>query len=146
MKNSPATKSGGLSARDYWLACVIAIAFAGFHFLHGQQLTGTVLLKSLNWVFDFDSSRFLIEWCTFGADLSQHFAMSYLPRHSLSPAIRPLCLGLTAILGDPGIALMALTALGAGGAVAIAGTCRYANLDAVDWRRRSSGRRGQTAR
>jgi len=109
-----------LSARDYWLATALALAVAAFHYLHGQQLAGSVLLKSFNWIFDFDSSRFLGGWCTPQVDVANYFGLSFVARHALSLALRPPCLGLTWILGDPALALMALTAICAGLTAALA--------------------------
>jgi len=109
-----------IDARDYWLAAALALVVAGFHYAQGQPLATSVLLKSFNWVFDFDSSRFLGGWCTPGADVARDLGLSFVARHALSITTRPLCLGLTQLVGDPGLALMALTALCAGLTAAIA--------------------------
>ena len=109
-----------LSWRDYAIAATISLLVAGFHFFNGHRLAGTVLLQSFNWLFDFDASRFVEGWCVPGANVAQELPLSFVARHALSLAVRPLCLGLTAITGDAQSALLALTALCAGCTAAIA--------------------------
>jgi len=120
MAASPDTNRAQVAARDYWTAIMLALMIAGLHYMQGQPLAAGVLLKSFNWVFDFDSSRFLGGWCTPGADVARDLGLSFVARHALSITTRPLCLGLTQLVGDPGLALMALTALCAGLTAAIA--------------------------
>ncbi len=112
--------AAGLRGRDYALAGAVFLLVAGFHFFNGQRLAGTVLLQSFNWLFDFDASRFVAGWCVPGADVARELPLSFVARHALSLAVRPVCLGLTAITGDAQQALLALTALCAGCAAAIA--------------------------
>lgn len=109
-----------LSGRQWLIAAALGLAVAAFHFFHGIPLAKTVLLQSFNWMFDFDSSRFVGGWCTPGANVVEDINIGFAPRHALSLATRPLCLGLNALIGNPYVALMALTALCAGAAVAIA--------------------------
>lgn len=120
MAASPDTNRSQVAARDYWTAIMLGLVVAGFHYMQGQPLAASVLLKSFNWVFDFDSSRFLGGWCTPGADVARDLGLSFVARHALSITTRPLCLGLTQLVADPGLALMALTALCAGLTAAVA--------------------------
>ncbi len=106
--------------RSAAVALLLCLAVAAFHFAHGGALIHTVLLQSFNWVFDYDASRFLGGWCTLGADVTQDVDLSFLGRHALSLATRPLCLALLPVAGTPALALMALTALCAGVATALA--------------------------
>ena len=101
-----------------WLALAIGLTVAAFHFAHGMALTHSVLLQSFNWVFDFDSSRFVGGWCTAGADVARDLDLSFVARHALSLATRPACLALLPVVGTPNLALIALTALCAGLAAA----------------------------
>lgn len=103
-----------LAPRDYLLAGTIGLIIATFHFGNGYPLADSVLLQSFNWAFDLDSSRFIGGWCAAGADVGGYIGGSFLAKHALAIAIRPACLGLTAIMGSAPLALMALTALCAG--------------------------------
>ena len=110
-------------ARSLAIALAIALAVATAHFVHGTALTHTVLMQSFNWVFDFDTSRFVGGWCTAGADVARDMDLSFVARHALSLATRPACLALLPLLplnGTPELALMALTALCAGAVAALA--------------------------
>ncbi len=103
-----------------WMALAVALAVAAAHFFHGTALTHTVLMQSFNWVFDFDSSRFVGGWCTAGADVARDMDLSFVARHALSLATRPACLALLPLTGTSELALMALTALCAGAVAALA--------------------------
>ena len=120
MNAQPESRTLALTRHDLAIAFAIALAVAAFHFFNGRALSNSVLLQSFNWLFDFDSSRFVGGWCTPGADVARDMGVSLVARHALSIPTRPLCLGLTALIGDPNVALMALTALCAGVAAGIA--------------------------
>jgi len=120
MSAQPENRNPTLTRHDLAIALAIALAVATFHFINGRALSNSVLLQSFNWLFDFDSSRFVGGWCTPGADVARDMGVSFVARHALSLATRPPCLALTALIGDPNVALMALTALCAGVAAGIA--------------------------
>ena len=106
--------------RSMLAAALLGLAVAAWHFYFGAPLAKTMLMQSFNWLFDFDSSRFVGGWCTPGADVAHDIDIAFLPRHALSLATRPLCLGLNLVVQDPKLALMTLTALCAGSAAAMA--------------------------
>ena len=103
-----------LGARSLLIAAAFGLAVAAFHLWHGAPLAHSVLMQSFNWVYDFDSSRFVGGWCTPGADVAQDMDIAFVARHLLSLGTRPLCLGLNRLIGNPALSLMALTALCAG--------------------------------
>ncbi len=107
-------------APRWWVAVAIGLIAAAAHFFHGTALAHTVLLQSFNWVFDFDASRFVGGWCQAGADVARDMDLSFIARHALGLATRPVCLALLPLTGTPELALMALTALCAGLAAALA--------------------------
>jgi hypothetical protein len=102
------------------VALALAALVAGFHVIFGARLAHSVLLEGFNWLFDFDASRLLPGWCAAGADIHDDLSPNFIARHPLALAVRPLGLAVTAVWGDPGAALMVLTALCAGGAAALA--------------------------
>ena len=120
MKNKTRESFGSLSAQDYLVAMVIALAVSAFHALNGYPLAKSVLLKSFNWAFDFDSARFVGGWCTADANVALDLVSSFVARHALSLATRPLCLGLALVVGDAQGALMILAAFCAGIVAAVA--------------------------
>ncbi len=101
-------------------AILLVLLVSLVHFIHGKALVHTVLMQSFNWVFDFDSSRFVGGWCTAAASVARDMDLSFIARHPLSLATRPACLALLPLTGTPELALMALTALCAGLAAALA--------------------------
>ena len=109
-----------LSRGSVLIAVVLGLLVAAFHYGHGAPLARTMLMASFNWLFDFDSSRFIGAWCTPGAAVSRDLDIAFVARHVLSLPTRALCLPLTALAGSPGAGLMALTALCAGCAAAVA--------------------------
>ena len=109
-----------LGARSLLIAAAFGLAVAAFHLWQGAPLAHSVLMQSFNWVYDFDSSRFVGGWCTPGADVAQDMDIAFVARHLLSLATRPLCLGLNLVIGNPALSLMALTALCAGLAASLA--------------------------
>ena len=105
---------------DLWTCLLVGALVAAFHYWQGRDLAGSVLMQAFNWAFDYDSSRFLGGWCTPGADVARDLGVADISRHALTLATRPLCLALLPLAGDPGRALMLLTALCAGVAAALA--------------------------
>jgi len=122
MNPSPYYSSGRpeLPQGSWLIAALLGLAAAAFHAAHGMQLANSVLMQSFNWVFDFDSSRFIGAWCTPGADVARDFDIAFVPRHALALSMRPLCMALQPLTADPGVALMLLTAACAGAVVATA--------------------------
>ncbi len=120
MTTQPSPFLRATSPPRWSVGLAIGLAVAAFHWAHGMALTHSVLLQSFNWVFDFDSSRFVGGWCTAGADVARDMDLSFIARHALSLATRPACLALLPLAGSPELALMALTALCAGAAAALA--------------------------
>jgi hypothetical protein len=109
---TPYRPPSGIAAPARWsVALALGLLVAAFHFFHGRAVAHTVLMQSFNWVFDFDSSRFVGGWCTAGADVARDMDISFVARHALSLATRPACLALLPLTGTPELALMALTAL-----------------------------------
>jgi len=109
-----------IAGRDYIFATLLGMLIAGFHYFNGYPLARSVLLQSFNWAFDFDSSRFVKAWTVPDVDVSDVHPVSFVARHALSLAIRPLGLGLNMVIGDSYLAVMALTALCAGCVTVIA--------------------------
>jgi hypothetical protein len=109
-----------IAGRDYILATLLGMLIAGFHYYNGYPLAKSVLLQSFNWAFDLDSSRFVKAWTVPDADVSDVLPVSFVARHALSLAIRPLGLGFNMVIGDSYLAVMALTALCAGCVTVIA--------------------------
>jgi len=87
MNPSPYYSSGRpeLPQGSWLIAALLGLAAAAFHAAHGMQLANSVLMQSFNWVFDFDSSRFIGAWCTPGADVARDFDIAFVPRHAKWP-------------------------------------------------------------
>lgn len=103
------------------IALALALAVVAFHLLNGLPLVNSVLLHDgYNWLFDFDSSRYLTGWCTAGLDTFEDLGGKFGVRHPIGSLFRPPCLALAATVGSPGLALMILTAACAGAGTAVA--------------------------
>jgi hypothetical protein len=100
---------------NWAVAVVLGLVVAAFHCLHGIPLAHSVLMQSFNWLFDYDSSRFVEAWCKPGiAGMPGVAEISFAARHALSVPTRALCMAITPFAADPGTALMVLTALCSG--------------------------------
>jgi hypothetical protein len=103
------------------VAWAVALLVAGVHLLHGLPLAHSVLLhQGYNWLLDYDSSRYLTGWCTTGVDTLEDLGGKFGARHPIASVMRPPCLGLAALVGSPGVALMILTTACAGASAAVA--------------------------
>lgn len=122
MNTAPSTFKGigGPQRRSSVVCAALGLVVAAFHFIHGSALAHSVLMQSFNWVFDFDSSRYVGGWCAPGAEVADQLEMSFTVRHPLSYAMRPLCLALHPLFRDAALALAALTALCAGACASLA--------------------------
>ena len=101
------------------MALIVGLLFATWHALHNAPLADSVLLQSYNWLFDFDATRF-VAWCTPGQSAERDFSLSFVSRHPLALALRPVCLPLLPLTSTPQAALMLMTALVAGATTSLA--------------------------
>lgn len=88
------------------------------HILFTQRLRNSEHLKSFNWAFDFDASRFVRIWCdaNWGAE---DLSLGWLARHPLIMTMRPMCRGLVHLGMFPGEAALIVSAVIAGANVAM---------------------------
>ncbi len=90
---SASARPGQISGGDLALAGLLLVLFALGHTYASHALLGANVLKSYNWVFDFDSARFVQIWCSRPYEPAD-YAVSWAFRHPLIMAVRPICLAL----------------------------------------------------
>ena len=105
----------------WWVAALLGAAVAGWHASRGAGLSHSVLMQTFNWLFDFDTSRFVEAWCKPGViGMPGVDDIAFVARHALSVPTRALCLAITPFTAGPESALMLLAALCAGACAAVA--------------------------